>query len=156
MANFKGEFRYTIDEKGRINIPAKFRKLLAPGANETFVITQGPEKCLDVYPLDEWEKTVESRLRALSPNKRAHRFYMRTVMSKASEAQYDVQGRIGLPANLTEYAGIRKDVVIVGVLDKIEVWAAEQYDAYYQNAGMTLEDVMESLPDGPHTGETEA
>jgi MraZ protein len=154
MSNFKGEYRYTADEKGRINIPAKFRKQLAPVARKTFVVTQGLDKCLAVYPLDEWEK-YEQKLRILSTNKKVNRFYVRTIMAKACEIQYDHQGRIMVPVALLEYAGIKKEVIIIGVLEKIEIWDPAAYKNYFKKADLTFEDVAENLfePSNPPTPE---
>jgi MraZ protein len=145
MSNFKGEYRYAIDEKGRINIPAKFRKLLAPEAQGTFVVTRGLDACLAVYPLDEWEKTIEPRLRSLSANKKANRFYVRMVTSNACELEYDHQGRIMIPAHLLRYAEIKKEVVIIGVLERIELWEPRHYEKYSNKSEMTFEDVAENL-----------
>ena len=97
---------YAVDEKGRVNLPAKLRKYVSPEANETFVLTRGFEKCLFVYPVDEWNK-LEVNLRNLSSYDPEHRRFIRALLELASESQLDGQARLSIPQELREYASIQ-------------------------------------------------
>lgn len=129
MSSFKGSYMYAVDEKGRISLPAKLRKYVSPEANETFVITRGFEKCLFVYPADEWNK-LEANLRGLSSYDPEHRRFIRTLLELASESQLDGQARLSIPQELREYANIENEVRVIGTLDKIEFWNPKVYDDY--------------------------
>ena len=120
---------YSVDEKGRVNLPSKLRKYVSPEANETFVITRGFEKCLFVYPVDEWNK-LEDNLRNLSGYDPEHRLFIRALLELASESQLDAQARLSIPQELREYASIQDAVRIIGTLDKIELWNPQVYDDY--------------------------
>ncbi len=129
MSSFKGSYTYAVDEKGRVNLPAKMRKYVSPEANDTFVVTRGFEKCLFVYPVDEWNK-LEGALRNLSSYDPEHRRFIRALLELASESQLDSQARLSIPQELREYAGISDEVRIIGTLDKIELWNPKIYDEY--------------------------
>jgi MraZ protein len=129
MSSFKGSYNYSVDDKGRINIPAKLRKFLSTDANETFVITRGYERCLFVYPFDEWER-LERAIRELSTTDRQNRFFTRTLLEKATDSALDGQSRITVPRELLQYAGIENDVLILGVLERIELWNPAVYEQY--------------------------
>lgn len=120
-----GEFQHSIDAKGRLIVPVKFRE----GLGDTFVVTKGLDKCLFVYPMAQWD-VLEGKLTALpftDPNARA---FVRVFFSGASECEVDKQGRILLPANLREYAHVEKDVVLVGVSNRVEIWSKDIWDGY--------------------------
>lgn len=129
MSSFKGSYVYAVDDKGRVNLPAKLRKYVSPEANETFVLTRGFEKCLFVYPVDEWNK-LEANLRNLSSYDPEHRRFIRALLELASESQLDGQARLSIPQELREYASIQNEVRIIGTLDKIELWNPKIYDDY--------------------------
>ena len=118
---FIGEYAYSLDSKGRVNIPAKFRKSLSADSQNTFVITRGLDPCIWVYPLEQW-KEIENNLRNLSSVKNIHRTFVRDTARYASPSTYDKQGRITLTPSLTEYAVLEKDVLIIGMINKIEIW----------------------------------
>ena len=118
---FIGEYAYSLDSKGRVNIPAKFRQSLSADSQNTFVITRGLDPCIWVYPLEQW-KEIENNLRNLSSVKNIHRTFVRDTARYASPSTYDKQGRITLTPPLTEYAGLEKDVLIIGMINKIEIW----------------------------------
>ncbi|SUZ70686.1 uncharacterized protein METZ01_LOCUS23540 [marine metagenome] len=118
---FIGEYAYSLDSKGRVNIPAKFRQSLSADSQNTFVITRGLDPCIWVYPLEQW-KEIENNLRNLSSVKNIHRTFVRDTARYASPSTYDKQGRITLTPSLTEYAGLEKDVLIIGMINKIEIW----------------------------------
>ena len=144
MSSFKGSYSYSVDSKGRINIPAKLRKYVSPEANDTFVVTRGFEKCLFLYPLDEWS-TLEGSVRELSPANSQHRFITRTLLQYATETQLDGQSRITIPKELLQFAGIEDQVLIVGVLERIEVWKPKEYDVYMKSQTDTYENVAQTV-----------
>lgn len=137
-----GEYRHTLDSKGRVIIPAKFRQELG----ERFVITKGLDGCLFIYPLGEWER-VESKLRQLPINKKDARTFERFFFSGAVECEIDSQGRVLIPQNLREYAGIIEDVIIIGVSSRLEIWSKSNWENYNDVSKFTYEDIAEKLED---------
>ena len=119
---FMGEYDHTIDAKGRVIIPSKFREELG---NE-FVVTKGLEQCLFVYSQEEWQR-IETNFREKPLTSKDARKFMRFFFAGAATCEVDKQGRVLLPANLREYAGIEKDVVSVGVLSRVEIWSKERW-----------------------------
>jgi len=144
MSSFKGSYAYSVDNKGRINIPARLRKYVSPDANDTFVATRGYEKCLFVYPLDEWNK-LEQSIRELSTTNPKHRFFMRTLLEKATESQLDGQSRITIPRELLQFAAIENEVLILGVLERIEVWNPSVYQEYQKAQAESYENVAQTV-----------
>lgn len=118
---FTGEFSFTIDAKGRVNIPAKFRQSLAPENDQTFVITRGMDPCIWVYPLTAWQ-IIEDDLKDLSAISGINRSFIRKTVRYASSVTFDKQGRIMLSTNLLEYSHLKKDALIIGMVNKIEIW----------------------------------
>ena len=118
---FIGEYAYALDLKGRVNVPAKFRQALSKDNKNTFIITRGMDSCVWVYPLTEWQK-IEADLRNLSSLSNIHRAFVRNTARYASPSTYDKQGRITLSPSLVEYAGLEKDVLIIGMINKMEIW----------------------------------
>lgn len=118
---FTGEFSYTIDAKGRVNIPAKFRQSLAPENDQTFVITRGMDPCIWVYPLTAWQ-IIEDDLKDLSAISGINRSFIRNTVRYASTVSFDKQGRIMLSSSLLNHAKLKKDVFIIGMINKIEIW----------------------------------
>lgn len=114
---FLGEYEHTIDEKGRITIPARFRAELAPG----LVVTRGLDGCLFVYPTDEWGRLAD-RINALPLTQRDARTFTRLMYSGASHAEPDRQGRVLIPQYLREFAGIESEAVVIGLYSRIEIW----------------------------------
>ena len=119
---FMGEYNHTIDAKGRLIIPSKFRELLG----EEFVLTKGLDGCLSIYPMDEW-KAFEEKLRALPLTNKNARTFTRFFVAGATNCELDKQGRILLPPVLREYANLTKDVVLVGVLSRVEIWDKDRW-----------------------------
>ena len=137
---FRGQFTYSVDAKGRVSIPAKLRKHVSPEANDTFVMTQGTGKCIDVYPLDQWlifEKKLEE-LNPFDPNKAK---FIRMILQHAAEDTLDSQSRILIPQKLLEYANIEKEVIILGALKKIEVWNPKEFEKYMNETPETYEQI---------------
>ena len=129
-----------MDAKGRVSIPAKLRKHVSPEANDTFVMTQGTGKCIDVYPLDQWlifEKKLEE-LNPFDPNKAK---FIRMILQHAAEDTLDSQSRILIPQKLLEYANIEKEVIILGALKKIEVWNPKEFEKYMNETPETYEQI---------------
>jgi len=144
MSSFKGSYAYSVDNKGRINIPSKLRKYVSPDANDTFIITRGYEQCLFVYPLDEWNK-LEQSIRELTTTNPKHRFFMRTLLEKATESQLDGQSRITIPKELLQFANIENEVLILGVLERIEVWDPKVYQEYQKAQAESYENVAQTV-----------
>lgn len=120
---FYGEYNHTVDAKGRVIIPAKFRELLG---NE-FMVTKGLDGCLFVYAEEEWN-TFANKLKALPVNNANARKLVRFFMAGAANVEVDKNGRILLPASLREFAGLEKDVVVAGLNNRVEIWDKERYD----------------------------
>ena len=137
---FRGQYKYSVDSKGRVSIPAKLRKHLSPDANDTFVMTQGTASCIDVYPLDQWQQ-FEERLLKLNPFNPEEARFIRLILQHASEDNLDSQSRILIPQNLIEYAKIEKEVLILGALKKIEIWNPEVYEEYIKTSDSTYEQI---------------
>lgn len=137
-----GEYHHTIDSKGRLIIPARFRE----GLGDQFVATKGLDHCLFLYPLSEWE-TIEKKLKTLPFTKADTRAFVRLFFSGASECEVDRQGRVLLPAKLREFARINRDVVIIGVSSRVEIWAKEEWDRFSQEAEQAYENIAESIVD---------
>jgi len=139
---FLGEYQHSLDSKGRITIPAKLREQLG----DRFVVTKGLENCIFLYPLREWQ-TIENKLRTLPFTRADVRSFARFFFSGASELEVDKQGRTVLPSNLREYASIEKDLMIIGVGSRAEIWAVENWEKYIEGAEASYEDIAASLVD---------
>ncbi|HID09802.1 MAG TPA: division/cell wall cluster transcriptional repressor MraZ [Candidatus Latescibacteria bacterium] len=137
MADFVGYYEITVDDKGRLYVPAAFRKALPPEANDTFVITRWFDGCLAVYGLDYWER-IKERLRSrLSPMRERDRRFIRLLVSQAVEVKVDRQGRINIPKRLLKLAQITDRVVVAGALDYFELWNPEVYEEHLRGSEMT-------------------
>jgi MraZ protein len=144
---FRGHFTYSIDSKGRISIPAKLRRHVSPDANDTFIITRGTATCIDIYPLDEWQK-FEERLLKLDSFKPDEAKFIRMISQFASDDTFDSQSRILIPQSLIKFAQIEKDVLILGALQKIEVWNPKLYEEYINKTGETYEQIAAKVMSG--------
>ena len=118
---FIGEYSYTVDTKGRINIPSKFRSSLSKENKNSLVITRGMDKCVWIYPLVIW-KTIEDELRKLSSLSSVNRSFIRNTVRHASISKLDKQGRIALNQNIMTFSNITKNALIIGMVNKIEIW----------------------------------
>lgn len=119
---FMGQYSHSIDDKGRLIIPARLRE----GLGMRFVVTKGFDRCLYAYPLEEWERIAEQFLHV--PSKKEARQLERIFIGSARELELDKQGRALVPQDLREFAGIDRDVVLVGILNKVEIWASDRFD----------------------------
>jgi MraZ protein len=141
---FRGQFTYTIDDKGRLAIPAKLRKQISKEANDTFVMVKGFSRCIDLYPFDEWQK-IEENLLKLNVFNEQHTRFIRMLSSYASEDKMDIQSRIVIPKKLIDYAEIEKEVIILGALKKIEVWNPTNFENYLKSSPETYEEIAEKV-----------
>lgn len=144
MAQFVGEFSVPVDDKGRIFVPAELRRKLPPEAGDTLVVVRGYDRCLNAYPQDVWARTTEKML-TLPQTERRVRLFIRGLMSQAAEAKLDRQGRANIPRKLLERVGITDEMVVVGALDKLELWNPEEWRRSLEKADSELEEVAESL-----------
>jgi len=135
-----GEYQHSVDSKGRLIIPAKFRDLL----NEGFVITRGLDNCIFGYPMDEWRK-LEEKLKALPMTKKDTRAFARFFFSGATEVEIDKQGRINIPTTLMEYAKLTKDCIVIGVSSRIEIWAKESWESYFEESEGSFNEIAENI-----------
>jgi len=118
---FIGEYSYTLDAKSRINIPSKFRNSLSKDNKGSLVVTRGMDKCVWVYPLAIW-KSIENELRKLSSLSSVNRSFIRNTVRHASISKLDKQGRIALNQNIIKFSNIKKNALIIGMVNKIEIW----------------------------------
>ncbi|MBP1999213.1 MraZ protein [Paenibacillus shirakamiensis] len=139
---FMGEFQHSIDDKGRMIIPAKFRELLG----SSFVVTRGLDQCLFVYPEEEWG-LLEQKLKTLPLMKSDARAFSRFFFSGATECEWDKQGRVNLPANLKKYAKLEKECVVLGVSNRVEIWSRELWEQYFQQSEDAFNEIAEKLVD---------
>lgn len=137
---FLGEISHSLDSKGRIVIPSKFREEL--GSN--FVITKGIDKCLCAYPLSEW-KVLQEKSKNLPVTLRGGRKFTRFLFSGATECEPDKQGRILLPQNLRDYAGITDEIVSIGLNNRIEIWNKQSWTEYNDEENYIDEELAEKL-----------
>jgi MraZ protein len=140
MAFFKGQEIFSIDNKGRVAIPAKMRRSIQPEANDTFAVTRGVDKCVVAYPLDEW-KNYEKRFEDLNQYDAKNRYFLRMLLMWSEEVSLDGQQRISLPRKLLEFAGIENKVQIVGMVDHIEFWNPAEFENYLKGYDESYEDV---------------
>ena len=143
-----GEYRHNIDEKGRLIIPSKFREEIG----NSFVVTRGLDGCLFVYSLVEWEKIV-AKLKKLPFTKKDARTFTRFFLASATVCEFDKQGRINLINSLIEYAGLKKECTIIGVNDRLEIWALDKYNSLMNDNLEQLDVISENLFDGDFENE---
>ena len=141
---FYGEYQHSIDRKGRLILPAKFREVAKTNFIEKFFVTRGLDKCLFMFSEDEW-KTQEQKFKVMPFTKQEVRKFNRIFFSGAVEVIVDKQGRILLPHYLKEFAGIKRDVVVIGVANRIEIWAKGIWDDFYNTNRDTFEDIAENI-----------
>lgn len=137
---FMGEYRHSIDEKGRIIIPSKFRNELGT----SFVVTRGLENCLFIYSQEEWNKIV-TKLNKLPFTKKDARNFTRFFLSGANIVELDKQGRINISSTLIDYANLKKDCVVLGVGDRLELWSCDLWDNFFNENRDNLSDIAENL-----------
>ncbi len=139
---FRGEYSHSVDPKGRLIIPSKFRELLG----EEFIVTRGLDGCLFVYPMNEWEE-FEAKLKKLPLTDKNARAFARFMTAGATSCEFDKQGRILLPATLRAFAGIEKDVILAGLLSHIEIWSEERWKENNNYDEIDMDEVAAQLTD---------
>ena len=137
---FIGEYHHTIDEKGRIIIPAKFREELG----NSFIITRGIDNCLFIYSVDSWNKICD-KLNSLPFTKKDARNFMRFFLSGATSVELDKQGRVNVTSPLIDYANLSKDCVVIGTGDRLEIWSKSSWDLYFNSTKDSMSDIAENL-----------
>lgn len=145
MPAFSGKYYYTIDPKGRVIIPSPFREIIAINYNTKLYITNDVfDKCLHVYPQEEWSR-LEEKVRLLPKSQEEVKFFMRRVIASAQEVELDKQGRILVPAAHREDAALSTDIVIVGQIEKIELWDRKEWDVVNDPSRLDKKVVAEKL-----------
>lgn len=137
---FIGEYNHSIDVKGRLALPAKFRADLEKGA----VVTKGVDNCLTLYTIDEWVPLAE-KISKLSPTQANNRAYSRHTLASAMDVQLDKQGRIILPDYLRTYAGLKKKAVVTGLYNRLEIWDEAAWKGYKTHTETESNDIAETL-----------
>lgn len=141
---FQGHSNTTIDEKGRIIIPAKFRKHILPEANNVMSVTLGRDKCIWLFPSHEWLKVIET-IRTTNPYTQDEVSMRRQMLFDTDELSIDSQHRILIPQELLKKAGIKKDVLLIGQIERIEVWNPDIYEKYLKESPESYEEVMQKV-----------
>ena len=139
---FMGEYHHTIDLKGRMIVPAKFRD----GLGEAFVLTRGLDQCLFGYPMSEWQ-IIEEKLKTLPLTKKDARAFTRFFFSGATECEIDKQGRINIATPLLQYAKLEKECVVLGVSNRIELWSKSIWENYVAEQEDSFEEIAENMID---------
>ncbi|MBU0693209.1 MAG: division/cell wall cluster transcriptional repressor MraZ [Candidatus Omnitrophica bacterium] len=139
-----GEFHHTLDDKDRFILPAKFREKIKTLEEKKFYITRGLDGCLFLFSQSVWNG-LEEKLKALPFTKHEARSFNRLYFSGACEVEIDSQGRIILSEYLKEFAAIKREIVIIGVADRIEVWGKEGWNKFYQEKKKIFEETAENL-----------
>ncbi len=137
-----GEYHHTVDIKGRMIVPSKFRD----GLGESFVITRGLDQCLFVYPMSEWN-VIEEKLKALPLTKKDARAFTRFFFSGATECEIDKQGRVNIATPLLQYAKLEKECVVIGVSNRIELWSKSIWENYVAEQEDSFEEIAENMID---------
>lgn len=139
---FIGEFKHNLDEKGRVAVPAKFRKKVQGGA----IVTRGLDKCLFVFDKKDWQELAE-KLVKLPLSQANSRAFVRLMLSGASDVKLDSQGRILIPDYLRKYAGLKKSAQVIGVYNRMEVWDEKTWDTYKKKTEGSSEEIAEKMAD---------
>lgn len=145
LSGFRGQFHHTIDEKGRIIFPQRFREVFKEKYDSRMVITNW-EGCLRVFPYDEW-MVIEQKISHQSILRKNVRSFQRFFMSGAVDCTMDSQGRVLIPPTLREYANLQKDIVLAGMVKDIEIWSKERFDEELRRAGAEIDKISDEIAD---------
>ena len=137
-----GEYRYSLDDKNRLMIPARIR---ADIAGNSVVLTRGVDKCLWLFTHEEWGKVVQSLIGSTSLFQEKARLMQRRIIAPAQETEIDRSGRIGIPNTLKEFAGLKKECIILGIQSYIEIWDEESYLSYLQDNENRFKEAAEEI-----------
>ena len=141
---FYGEFEHNIDKKGRLILPSKLRDACRENSVEKFFLTRGLDRCIFMFREEEW-RAQEQKFKAMPFTKQESRNFNRMFFSGAVDVIPDRQGRFIIPAYLKDYANIRRDTVIVGVANRIEIWDKANWGKFYTNSSDSFEQIAENL-----------
>ncbi len=145
MSRFSGKFYYSIDPKGRVMVPSAFRDVLRENYSQRLIVTVAPvDRCLHLYPVEEWENLLE-KVSGLPKSNRSMKLFLRTVVGSAIETEIDKQGRVLVPSSLRTDGDLKGELVIVGVLDKIEIWDKELWEKATDLTAVDAEGYEEDL-----------
>ena len=144
MASFKGTYTSTLDAKRRLKLPKKLREAVSSSSNDHFVMVPGYDGCVFLFPADEWAKQ-EEKLKNLKVDLGEHRFLERVIGPESEDVRLDRVGRLTIPQRLLDLSGIKKDVLILGVLARIELWAPDVYKKYREQFKQSFEEVAEKV-----------
>ena len=137
---FIGEYQHNMDAKGRLAVPAKFRALLKEGA----VVTRGLDNCLFLYPKKQWIELAE-KLAAMPISQANSRAFARLMLAGAMDVDFDSQGRINLPEYLRKFAGLKKDTIVAGLYNRLEIWDKVAWDKYKDGAEKKSNKIAEAM-----------
>ncbi len=137
---FYGEYQHSVDPKGRVIVPSKFRE----GLGEKFILTKGLDNCLFAYSADEWSN-LEAKIKSLPFTDKDVRAFARFFFAGACECELDKQGRILIPQNLREYAGLEKDISIIGVSTRVEIWDKNKWENYSGDENVSSDSIAEKM-----------
>ncbi len=140
----RGSFEQTVDSKGRVSVPSKFREIISDRYEGKLVLAMDYDRCLTVYPLEEWEK-LEEKIRSLPTMKKEVRDFMRFLLASATECELDKQGRVLITPAHRQHAGITKNVTLVGIIDKIEIWDSKAWEARNTENGDKIGEALAAL-----------
>ncbi|HZW39203.1 MAG TPA: division/cell wall cluster transcriptional repressor MraZ [Ignavibacteriaceae bacterium] len=138
---FRGQFKYSIDAKQRLAIPAKFRKAMPDAPLDSIVMTIGKNQCIEIYTFDYWKDVKEKEIELLDQNDPMTLMYIRKLTQYTHDLTLDSQSRVIIPQALLNHAKIKKEVVIQGVIDRMEVWDPDVYDAYMGSSDLPIEEL---------------
>lgn len=141
---FLGRYRHTLDAKGRLSIPGKYREVLAKRDGDTLVVTKDPDRCLVILPLDEWKRLAE-RIKAIPGTVQVVKDYKRFFHGEAVDCTLDRQGRMLIPPELRQFATLDREVMLVGVEDRIEVWSVERWEAKAEQMSRELDHIAGAI-----------
>lgn len=137
---FIGEYSHSVDVKGRVSIPAKFREELG----ESFILTKGLDNCLFIYSMEEWN-ILESKLKQLPLTNKDARAFVRFFFSGANECELDSQGRIRITNNLRDHANLQKEAVIIGVGTRVEIWSNDEWQKYNDDDNLSYDEIANKM-----------
>lgn len=145
MPSFSGKYYYTLDPKGRLMIPAPLREIISANYSpKLYIVNAAFDKCLHIYPMEEWNR-LEEKVRSMPKMDEAVKFFMRRVVASAVETEIDKQGRVLIPAPHREDSGMNSDVVIVGQIEKIEIWDKNEWNAMFDPSKIDKKAIEQKL-----------
>lgn len=143
---FYGEYKHGVDSKGRLILPAKFRDVCVENGYDRFFLTRGLDKCIFMFNEEEWRQQ-EKKFKSLSFTRKETRSFNRMFFSGAVDIVPDKQGRFVVPQFLKSYASIQQKVVLIGVSNRIEIWAESVWQQFYEDSSKTFEEIAENMMD---------